>query len=55
MAGLYEIYKDKKGEHRFRLKASNGQTILVICFAIGLRERDRIGSEKLGARSPVRA
>lgn len=29
MAGKYEIYKDKKGEHRFRLKASNGQTILA--------------------------
>jgi hypothetical protein len=29
VAGKYEIYKDKKGEHRFRLKASNGQTILA--------------------------
>ena len=29
MAGKYEIYKDKKGEHRFRLKASNGQTVLA--------------------------
>lgn len=25
----FEIYKDKKGEFRFRLKASNGQTILA--------------------------
>ena len=29
MAGKFEIYKDKKGEFRFRLKASNGQTILA--------------------------
>ncbi|SDB64806.1 hypothetical protein SAMN03097699_3009 [Flavobacteriaceae bacterium MAR_2010_188] len=27
--GKFEIYKDKKGEFRFRLKASNGQTILT--------------------------
>ena len=25
----FEIYNDKKGEFRFRLKAGNGQTILV--------------------------
>ena len=29
MAGKFEIYKDKAGEYRFRLKASNGQTILA--------------------------
>lgn len=28
MAGKFEIYKDKAGEFRFRLKASNGQNIL---------------------------
>jgi uncharacterized protein YegP (UPF0339 family) len=27
MAGKIEIYKDKKGELRFRLKASNGEPI----------------------------
>ncbi|MCK5128968.1 MAG: YegP family protein [Clostridiales bacterium] len=27
MAGKFEVYKDKKGEFRFRLKASNGQII----------------------------
>jgi len=25
--GKFEIYKDKRGEFRFRLKASNGETI----------------------------
>ena len=27
MAGKFEVYQDKKGEYRFRLKAGNGQTI----------------------------
>ena len=27
--GKFEIYKDKRGEFRFRLKAGNGQTILT--------------------------
>ncbi|SFW13745.1 YegP family protein [Nitrosovibrio sp. Nv17] len=29
MAGKFEIYKDRAGEFRFRLKAGNGQSILV--------------------------
>lgn len=29
MAGKFEIYKDKSGGFRFRLKASNGQNILA--------------------------
>ncbi len=29
MAGKFEIYTDKAGEYRFRLKAGNGQTILA--------------------------
>ena len=28
MPGKFEIYKDKAGEFRFRLKAANGQNIL---------------------------
>lgn len=27
MAGKFELYTDKAGEFRFRLKAANGQTI----------------------------
>jgi uncharacterized protein YegP (UPF0339 family) len=27
MAAKFELYKDAKGEYRWRLKASNGQTI----------------------------
>ena len=29
MAGKFELYKTPKGEFRFRLKASNGETILT--------------------------
>ncbi|MEO0918615.1 MAG: YegP family protein [Pseudomonadota bacterium] len=29
MAGKFEVYKDKKGETRFRLKSGNGQIILA--------------------------
>ncbi|WP_343504767.1 MULTISPECIES: YegP family protein [Roseobacteraceae] len=29
MAGTFELYKDKAGEFRFRLKAGNGEIILV--------------------------
>lgn len=29
MSGKFEIYTDKASEYRFRLKASNGQTILA--------------------------
>jgi uncharacterized protein YegP (UPF0339 family) len=27
MAGKFELFKDKSGKYRFRLKASNGQVI----------------------------
>ncbi|GAA2048185.1 YegP family protein [Catenulispora yoronensis] len=29
MAGKFEVYKDKAGKYRFRLKAGNGQIIAV--------------------------
>lgn len=29
MAGKFELYTDKKGEYRFRLKAGNGQVIAI--------------------------
>ncbi len=27
MAAKFEVYKDAKGEYRFRLKAANGETV----------------------------
>jgi uncharacterized protein YegP (UPF0339 family) len=29
VAGKFELYKDRKGQYRFRLKAGNGQVIAV--------------------------
>lgn len=29
MAGKFEVYKDKAGEYRFRLKAGNGESVLT--------------------------
>jgi hypothetical protein len=29
MAGKFEVYKDKQGKYRFRLKAGNGEVIAV--------------------------
>ena len=29
MAGKFEVYEDKAGKYRFRLKASNGQVVAV--------------------------
>lgn len=29
MAGKFEIYRDAKGDYRFRLKARNGQVIAI--------------------------
>ena len=29
MEGVFEVYMDSKGEHRFRLKAPNGEIILA--------------------------
>lgn len=28
MAGKFELYRDKAGEYRFRLRASNGEVLL---------------------------
>ena len=49
MPGKFEVYKDKAGEHRFRLKAANGQNILSsegYQFKVRLYERDRIRQEE---------
>ena len=30
MAGKFEVYEDKAGKYRFRLKAGNGQIVAVV-------------------------
>ncbi len=55
MAGKFEIYKDKAGEFRFRLKAGNGETILT---GEGYKAKDGvlngIESVKKNAGDPAR-
>ena len=55
MAGKFVLYKDKKGEFRFRLKASNGQIILA---SEGYRRRvsalKGIASVQKNARMDIR-
>lgn len=40
MAAKFELYKDKKGEYRFRLKAGNGEIVLA-----SEGYKDRAGAE----------
>mgnify|MGYP001817851466 CR=1 FL=1 len=45
MPGKFEVYKDKGGKFRFRLKATNGQTILVshcLLYTSDAADDDRI-------------
>ena len=37
MASKFEVYKDKKGEYRFRLKAGNGE---VVATGEGYKSKD---------------
>lgn len=51
MAGKFELYKDKAGEFRFRLKASNGEIILT---GEGYKSKDGLltGVESVRKNSP---
>lgn len=55
MAGKFELYKDKAGEFRFRLKASNGQIILASeGYKAKSGAENGIASVKKNAADPVR-
>lgn len=49
MAGKFEIYEDKAGQFRFRLKAGNGEVV-----AVGESYPSRAGAKK-GAEAVQRA
>jgi uncharacterized protein YegP (UPF0339 family) len=49
MAGKFEVYKDRAGKFRFRLKASNGQVV-----ATGEAYETRVAAKK-GCESVLRA
>ena len=64
---MFQIYKDKSGKHRFRLKAKNGENIIVVQIAgliarrivcetnnnQQLNQGDRIGMIRFGSRADV--
>ena len=54
MAAKFELYKDKKGEYRFRLVASNGQTIAT---SEGYKSKDSAvkGIESVKKNAPTAA
>ena len=54
MAAKFELYKDKKGEFRFRLVASNGQTI-AISEGYTSKESAKAGIESVKKNAPTAA
>jgi len=53
--GKFEVYKDKGGKFRFRLKASNGQTILVSQgYKTKVSAKNGIGSVQRNATDDAR-
>ena len=51
MAGKFELYKDKAGKFRFRLKASNGQ-IIAIGEGYGSKASARNGINSVKRHAP---
>ena len=54
MAAKFELYKDKKGEFRFRLVAPNGQTIAV-SEGYKLKDSAMNGIESVKKNAPAAA
>ncbi len=54
MAAKFQVYKDKKGEFRFRLVASNGETIAT---SEGYKSKDsaKAGIESVKKNAPTAA
>lgn len=55
MAGKFELYKDKAGEFRFRLKAGNGEVIALASegYSSKAAALNGIDSIRRNADSPV--
>lgn len=52
MAGKYELYSDKAGKYRFRLKAGNGQVVAVSeAYETKASAQNGIASVKANAHS----
>ena len=47
MAGKFELYEDKSGEYRFRLKAGNGEVIATSSESYGTKAAALNGIESI--------
>jgi uncharacterized protein len=52
MAGKFEIYRDAKSEYRWRLKATNGQTIATSGEGYSSRQSCLNGIESVKSNAP---
>jgi uncharacterized protein YegP (UPF0339 family) len=52
MAGKFELYPDAKGEYRWRLKASNGQTIATGGEGYATKANAKAGIESVKKNAP---
>jgi uncharacterized protein len=53
MASKFELYKDAKGEYRWRLIASNGQTIATGGEGYKAKESAKAGIESVKKNAPT--
>jgi uncharacterized protein YegP (UPF0339 family) len=55
MAAKFELYKDAKGEFRWRLVASNGQTIATSGEGYKARDSAKAGIDSVKKNAPTAA
>lgn len=55
MAGKFELYKDKGGEYRFRLKAGNGEVIALASEGYSSKASALKGIESVRKNAPEAA
>jgi uncharacterized protein len=54
MAGTFEVYTDKAGKFRFRLKASNGQVVATgEAYGTQGRSRERLRGPAMSRKRPL--
>jgi len=53
MAAKFELYKDAKGEFRWRLVASNGQTIATSGEGYKSKDSAKAGIESIKKNAPI--
>jgi uncharacterized protein YegP (UPF0339 family) len=53
MAAKFELYKDTRGEFRWRLVASNGQTVATAGEGYKSKESAKAGIESVKKNAPI--